>query len=474
MNNNLCIFDIESSGTYHQWSSPIQISGVLVSSDLKELNRFDFRSRLPEGEIPMASSLLVNNISLDVLTKTNMSLYQMLGQIEETCKKFSGSIFLGWGNTEFDDSMISNALFRNLRYPYIMNTSPNRRHDGLKITQGAYSVDNNILKTENTKKGNVSLSLPLVAKNNGIKFEGAHSAIFDSLMVLQVLSIVKKKQPHTWEQFLKTSSKVDAETIIRKENILTLKEVHYGKFFTFLVSPLNSKSCINPYNKCGVCIDLKFNIEPLLNLSVSELKMEMKKKKFLRQIRLNKGPIFLDSSYGYKEEPYSAIDPELIKKRAEMIKNNENFNDNLLSVLREIYEEKKQTKSQEHPFDEETILKFPSPKDNRLFPIWHAASWKDKFKMLDNFQDDRLIRLGQKIIFQESPDSLPPDDLKNIKMEIAKKILSENQEKWHTCKEFYFECDNLREKHKDDEKKLKVLDELNEYVMSVQRKYENV
>ena len=37
-------------------------------------------------------------------------------------------------------------------------------------------------------------------------------------------------------------------------------------------------------------------------------------------------------------------------------------------------------------------------------------------------------------------------------------MLSEKKEKWWTCKEFYFECDNLREKftNEKDEKKLKV------------------
>ena len=49
------------------------------------------------------------------------------------------------------------------------------------------------------------------------------------------------------------------------------------------------------------------------------------------------------------------------------------------------------------------------------------------------------------------------------------------KKKWWTCKEFYFECDNLREKYsnENDHSKLKFLDELNEFVMSIQKKYEN-
>ena len=58
-----------------------------------------------------------------------------------------------------------------------------------------------------------------------------------------------------------------------------------------------------------------------------------------------------------------------------------------------------------------------------------------------------------------------------MKRDIAKRILSDKKEKWWTCKEFYFECDNLRDKftNENDEKNLKFLDQLNNFVMSIER-----
>ena len=81
--------------------------------------------------------------------------------------------------------------------------------------------------------------------------------------------------------------------------------------------------------------------------------------------------------------------------------------------------------------------------------------------------------VGKKIIYQESPSTLPETMYKKIRREIAERILSEEKEKWWTCKEFYFECDNLREKftNEKDEKKLKFLDELNAFVEGVEKKY---
>ena len=475
---NLAIWDIESSSASTSWGSIIEIGGILVDKNFKEIDRFNLRCRLPEGEIPQAMALIVNKTSVDLLTKGNLSHYQMLNEVEKIFKKWSPAIFLGWSNIGFDDEMIRNEFFRGIRYPYITNAAPNKRHDGLNIARGAYAVDSSVFKTEINKKGNAVMKLESLARNNGFESSGAHSAIFDAELVLKVLELIKKNQPQTWEAFLRTGNRSDTETIIKKENIFTINEYFYGKSRLYLCAPLHPKHCIHPVYQWGQAVDLRVDVESLLNLSISELKIEMKKSpKFLRTIRSNKAPIILDESYGMNVEPYNAIDPSIIKKRAELVRTNEKFSQNILTVLRDIAEEKRQIESQEDVLAEESIYKkFTGPKDTALFPKWHAASWQDKLTMLDKFEDERLVSFGKKIIYQESPETLPKEMLKKIKREIAKRILSEKKEKWWTCKEFYNECDNLRDKYTNekDEEKLKFLDEINEFVMSVEKKYENV
>ena len=54
--------------------------------------------------------------------------------------------------------------------------------------------------------------------------------------------------------------------------------------------------------------------------------------------------------------------------------------------------------------------------------------------------------------------------------------MSEKKEKWWTIPTLYTEIDTLREKYtnENDNEKLVLLDEFNEYAMSIQKKYENV
>ncbi len=475
---NLAIWDIESSSASTDFGSIIEIGGVLVNQDFKELDRFNLRCRLPEGEIPQAMALIVNKTTVKQLTQVNLSHYQMLGEIEKIFKKWSPAIFLGWSNIGFDDEMIRKEFFKGIRYPYITNASPNKRHDGINIARAAYAIDKNVLQTEINEKNNPVFKLESLSRMNGFDSSDAHSALFDATLTMKILGLIKKKQPNTWDNFLKTANKLDTETIFKKENIITLNEYFYGKSRLYLCAPLHPKHCIHPIYQWGQAVDLRVDVQPLLKMSINELKVEMKKTpKFLRTIRSNKAPIILEAKYGMKEEPYNAIDSELIKKRAQLIRDNEKFSQNILTALREIAEEKEQSKSQEDIYAEESIYKkFTSNKDTALFPSWHAASWKDKLKLLDKFDDERLVGFGKKIIFQESPETLPPDMLKSIKIQIAKRILSNEKEKWWTCKEFYFECDNLRERYtnENDKSKLEFLDQLNNFVMAIQKKYENV
>ena len=109
-----------------------------------------------------------------------------------------------------------------------------------------------------------------------------------------------------------------------------------------------------------------------------------------------------------------------------------------------------------------------------MFASWHAAPWKEKLKLLDKFDDKRLVGFGKKIIYQEAPEVLPKDMYKKIKSEIARRILSKNKEKWQTINMAYTEIDYLRDQasNRDDEVELKKLDEINQFIMSIEKKYE--
>ena len=177
--------------------------------------------------------------------------------------------------------------------------------------------------------------------------------------------------------------------------------------------------------------------------------------------------------------PVHFCHPNLIKKRAELVKSNEKFSQNVCNILREAAEEKMETASQEDIEPEESIYSggFTSAKDQALFPKFHTGDWKEKFALLDKFEDERLVTFGHGLIFNEAPEILPKEVYKKIKRRIASRILSTNKEKWWTVSAFYSECDEIRENEdkmfsfKTVDEKLKFLDGINDYVMNLEQKY---
>jgi exodeoxyribonuclease-1 len=475
--DKIVIYDTETTNSTI-WGSIIEVGAVVVDKNLKEIGKLNIRGRMPEGEVPSAKALLVNSTSIDLLTKGNYSHYEFLGAVESFFVKAAPAMFMGWSNLNFDRRMFHFNFFKGNRYPYLTHSSPNQEHDGLHVARAAQTIDSKTLKTELTEAGNESLALEGLARQQGFDISAAHTAYVDAHNSLKILRIIKDKHKANWEKFLGTSTKSSVESILKSEGIYSIFENVKGRNMMYLVCTLHPNHCFHPfYASWGYLWDLRRDPEPFLNMSVNELKANLKKisPKALRVIKTNKAPIVLDKKFALKEKAYSDLDLETIKKRAELVRSNEKFCKNIQIINREAAEEKAQTKTQEDLLPEETLYeKFIPNKDTSLFKIWHSSSWEDKLRMLDKFQDKRCSWFGQKIIYQEAPQILPPDLYKNIKSEIARRILSKNKEKWQTIGMAYNEIDILRDQadNKDDEEELKKLDEINEFIMSIEKKYE--
>ena len=473
---NIVIWDIETDSSNTFFGTIIEIGAIYLNENFQELDKLNIRCRLPEGVVPQAGALLVNQSNVSMLTKANYSHYQMLQEVEATFKKWSPAIFLGYSNINFDDEMLRKEFFKGLRQPYLTNTNGNKRQDGLNIVRAAFAVNNKIMKTETNEKGNAVMKLESLARMNGIESGGAHNALFDANLTKLVLEKIYKEQNITWRSAMMTGSREEVENFSKNELMFSLNEYFYGKSKLYLVAPLYHEHMLHPIYKWVQAFDLRFNPKIYFDLPLDELKAEIKKTpKFIRTIRSNKAPVLLHSDYASKAEPYSVMTKEQLSERAKLIKGNKDFCARVSLALAEIAQEKRDTGDQSDITPEESIyFKFVDYKETPKMEKWHQASWEDKFKLLDKFEDERLVDFGKKIIFQEAPQVLPESVTKEIRRGIAKRILSTNKEKWTTCADFYTECDHFRnefEKEGNNEK-LKFLNEINQFVENIQKKYE--
>ena len=181
----------------------------------------------------------------------------------------------------------------------------------------------------------------------------------------------------------------------------------------------------------------------------------------------------MNPSYGINFDNYKQLGVNKLKQRAKLIRENKEFAKKVSSILDDDARERQESESQEDVYPEESIYKqFPPDHDNRIMPEFHKADWKDKFSVLQKFKDERMQYFGKKILYEESPQSLPKNEYNSVHKEIASRILSTNQEKWNTIPRTYNEIDTLRNKFKDDKDKLNALEDINSYIEEMEKMYQ--
>ena len=469
--SNFVFYDFETSSSNKYWGQIIQIGAILTNDNLDELDRFDARCRLSPGIIPEAMALIVNKTSPTMLKKSNLSHYEMIRQFVDTLKKWGKATYVGFNSIEFDEEFLRSTLFQTLEYPYITSTNGNNRGDMLSLARAANLYYPKTLKNSVNEKGNDVYKLDQMAPLNGIDHGNFHSAISDVVATLGIAKLIAEKAPNVWKASLMTLDKNKTLDLINNEAYFCTNEYFYGKSRPYIQTFV----CQHPQYQWPLCFDLRHDPNIYLNMTIQELTTAMKKQpKFIRTVRHNKHPVIMNPKYGDKFEEYKIIGSIKLKERAKLIKDNKEFADKISTIKRLEFEEKEQSKSQEDLYEEESIYtKFTSTEDNKIMPEFHSVNWDKKLSVISKFKDERLKYFGKKLLYMEKPELLTKEDYNLIHKDIARKLLSTNNEKWNTIPRTYAEIDTLRAKFEKEnhQDKLVILDEINVYVEELEKTY---
>ncbi len=467
---NYVFYDFETCSSNVSYGQIIEAAAVLVNDNFQELDRFESRCKSSPGIIPEAMALLVNKTSSKMLKERNLSHYQMIRQMMDKFNQWKNSIFIGYNSVEFDEEFLRRTLFKNLEYPYLTVTNGNERGDLLGLARAAHLYYPDCIKTPISDKNNPLFKLEQLAPMNNIKHDKAHSAMGDVLASIGIAKLLYKKAPNVWKASLMTTNKDKCLQIIKEETLFCTNFFYGGKAIPFVLTYL----CQHPWNY-AFCFDLKADPSYYFNLSIQELKKEIfyAKPKVMRTIKHKKHPIIMNASYGINFDNYKQLGLSKLKERAELIRENKDFANKVSSILEDDIREKQELDSQLDVYAEESIYKkFATKEDSAIMPEFHKVDWKDKFSVLQKFKDERFQYFGKKILYEESPESLPKNEYNLIHKEIASRVLSTNKEKWNTIPRTYSEIDTLRNKFKEDKAKLEALEEINSFVEDMEKKYQ--
>ena len=468
---NIAIIDIESQGASTSYSSIISIAGILVNPELKEIERFELNCRNKPGHVPDPYSLWVNK-GFFQMKQSNTSHYELMYQLHKIIKKWSPCFWIGWNSVGFDFVMLQKENYKALLPPYVLNTNSNEQADFLPVARASKLFFPKSINTSFSVKKNPEFKLEKLSIINDIKVKQFHTAISDCEACLGVMKIIKKNAKQIYEQSFSTTSKHKVTDILDKERVFTTNFYYYGKLHPFLTTYL----CEHGEYKWPVVFCLEHDPENFFNLDVNSLKEELKKPgKWARAMPSNKHPVILDKNLGMELDVYKEIGIKKIEERADKIHKNKQFSEKVGFALGEIAREKNKKRSNGKLAYEDRLYSdgFASRNDENFMKEFHLNNdWNKKNEIVSKIEDDRFKYFGKRLIYQNQPEVLKKNEYNEIHKDIAKKILSIEEENFTTIPMAETLIDNMRNEKDISKEKLDYVNEIDNYISQMRKNYE--
>ena len=206
---SFCILDTETTGFSRFYNSILDLRAeIRDSADFSLIASFSGQARPPYYFLPHPSALLANNFPLNSLI-TCPSERELLSDFYKFLADH-GPLKIWAHNACFDFNMISNGNYRNLACSdlYQMKTSGNQLLCSLELVRMISFIDQNCgLIFPTSDNGNFTFRLEDLCPANGIEHVSRHTAAGDVSALVELLILIKKLSPQSFELSLSNSSK---------------------------------------------------------------------------------------------------------------------------------------------------------------------------------------------------------------------------------------------------------------------------
>src|SRR5664279_5810259 len=193
-------YDTETTGTNTAFDQILQFAAIRTDAELNVLDTFDVRCRLLPYIVPSPGALLVTGTTVADITTCPLSHFEMMRQVHAKMHLWSqgGSVFVGWNNMKFDETLLRQAYYQTLLPVYQTNSNGNGRADMMRMAQVVSACAPNILAIPLLAVGKRTFKLGLIAAANNIALEHAHEALADASATLGVTKLIKQRAPALW------------------------------------------------------------------------------------------------------------------------------------------------------------------------------------------------------------------------------------------------------------------------------------
>ncbi|MDV7104329.1 exodeoxyribonuclease I [Vibrio sp. TH_r3] len=458
-------FDYETWGTDPAKDRPSQFAGVRTDMDFNIIGEpLVIYCQPPCDYLPSPEAALITGITPQKAMKDGLAEPEFIKLIHQALST-PNTTSLGYNSIRFDDEVTRFTLYRNFYDPYAWSwKNGNSRWDLLDVMRTCYALRPEGINWPIDSEGKPTFKLEKLSKANGIEHENAHDAMADVIATIELAKKLKAAQPKLFNYLFNMRHKRKLNELIDIVNLTPL--VHVSGMFG--VNCSNTSWIVpvawHPKNQNAVItINLAMDPTPLLELTSDEIRQRMYTKRDellpnqlpipLKLVHLNKCPILAPAKTLTSDNAERiGINREQCLQNLSLIKNHPEIREKLV----DLYSVEREYPDNQN-VDSQLYSGFFTPADRTAMDIILETKPENLAALDIQFGDKRIAPL-----------------LFNYQARNYLETLDEQQQlRWaSTCRD-YFEAslpdyilnlENLAHEHENDEKKMRILKSVYNYV----------
>lgn len=432
-------YDTETTGTNVAFDQILQLAAIKTDSDLVELDRFEIRSRLLPYVVPSPGAMRATGLTVDILTNPQLpSHYEMARAIYEKFRSWRPAIFIGYNSLSFDEHLLRQTLYQTLHGSYLTNTNGNCRADALRFMQAAAIFAPGTLSIPLDENGNSVFKLETLAPANGFNHASAHDALGDAEATLHLCCLVSERAPELWSSLVQFTQKAAVVDFVANEPLFSVTDFFANRAYswgvTFIGQSPEIASDLLVFDLCHDPVEFASLPDEDVLARLNQLP------KPVRRVRSNAAPIIRRLEDALSFVSTAGIPSEVLEKRVRYLQENEQ----LRARLRTLFVQTRPPREPSAHVEEQIYEKFCSRADEDTIDRFHSITWEERLPLLQSIADDRLRKLGKRLIFVERPDLFSEAERAATNIAIARRLSSdEDRPPWKTWGQALLEADDL-------------------------------
>ncbi|MGE3146430.1 MAG: hypothetical protein AB7K35_12685, partial [Pseudorhodoplanes sp.] len=286
--------------------------------------------------------------------------------------------------------------------------------------------------------GGLIFKLEHVARANGFAHVNAHDAMADTEAALHLSRYVYERAPDIWSSFMRFSQKAAVINYLGDEPVFSLSDVFSGRAHSWLVTAI----CANPANGSEHYV-YNLAVDPALLAVMKEEELLARLDQNPRPVitlKCNGAPILTPADEAPDIARASAIGLDELIRRADALRDDAR----LCQRLAAAYQTTRPVYGPSEFVEQKIYDDFISKSDERLMADFHDAPWEERKAIVARLGDERLIELGQRLIWHERPDCIDQAMRHKIEMNFARRAAStDDTAPWLTCERAIQEVDEM-------------------------------